>query len=168
MLEAKRRAKTYNSGDSPVVTHLTTNPPVKCLNIAEQTGCVVFTFLWSYVKDLQLVKIYIFALLLGLAWTEQAQFGQGSLVFNALWPYAKDWGAFYAHQLGVLSGLGSLHRVSCARQWMVRPTSSSDTIAHASTASLLVIAPWSYVADSASQQNYIFNCETANRKLSDH
>ena len=34
-----------------MVTHLTTNPPVKCLNIAEQTGCVVFTFLWSYVEE---------------------------------------------------------------------------------------------------------------------
>ncbi|KAF2684216.1 hypothetical protein K458DRAFT_38932 [Lentithecium fluviatile CBS 122367] len=30
---AKRNPKTYNSGDSPVVTHLTTNPPVKRLSV---------------------------------------------------------------------------------------------------------------------------------------
>ena len=30
--------KTYNSGYSLVVTHLTTNPPVRCLNRAEWTG----------------------------------------------------------------------------------------------------------------------------------
>jgi hypothetical protein len=28
-------AKTYNSGDSLVITHLTTNLPVSCLNRAE-------------------------------------------------------------------------------------------------------------------------------------
>ncbi|KAF2712494.1 hypothetical protein K504DRAFT_205613 [Pleomassaria siparia CBS 279.74] len=48
---AKKNAKTYNSRDSPMVTHLTTNPPVQCLNIAEQTGCVSFIVLWSYVKE---------------------------------------------------------------------------------------------------------------------
>jgi hypothetical protein len=36
-------AKTYNSGDSLVVTHLTTNPPVSCLNRAERTGSLAFT-----------------------------------------------------------------------------------------------------------------------------
>jgi hypothetical protein len=34
----KKNQKTYNSGDSPVVTHLTTNPPVSCLSTAERTG----------------------------------------------------------------------------------------------------------------------------------
>ncbi|KAF2710392.1 hypothetical protein K504DRAFT_260628 [Pleomassaria siparia CBS 279.74] len=34
-----------------MVTHLTTNPPVQCLNIAEQTGCVRFIVLWSYVEE---------------------------------------------------------------------------------------------------------------------
>ena len=33
--------KTYNSGYSLVVTHLTTNPPVRCLNRAERTGSLV-------------------------------------------------------------------------------------------------------------------------------
>jgi hypothetical protein len=44
------QAKTYNSGDSLVVTHLTTNPPVSCLTRAERTGSRVFKILWSYVK----------------------------------------------------------------------------------------------------------------------
>ncbi|KAF2022539.1 hypothetical protein EK21DRAFT_83148 [Setomelanomma holmii] len=41
--------KTYNSGDSPVVTHLTTSLPVHCLSKAERTGSPVFNVLWSYV-----------------------------------------------------------------------------------------------------------------------
>jgi hypothetical protein len=47
-----KMAKTYNSGYSLVVTHLTTNPPVRCLNRAERTGSLVFNVLWSYVKAL--------------------------------------------------------------------------------------------------------------------
>jgi hypothetical protein len=47
----QKMAKTYNSGYSPVVTHLTTNPPVSCLNIAERTGSIVFKILWSYVEE---------------------------------------------------------------------------------------------------------------------
>jgi hypothetical protein len=45
-------AKTYNSGYSLVVTHLTTNPPVRCLNRAERTGSLVFNVLWSYVETI--------------------------------------------------------------------------------------------------------------------
>jgi hypothetical protein len=52
-------AKTYNSGYSLVVTHLTTNPPVRCLNRAERTGSLVFNVLWSYVEDLKDHKLYI-------------------------------------------------------------------------------------------------------------
>jgi hypothetical protein len=51
-----KKTKTYNSGYSPVVTHLTTNPPVHCLSTAERTGSSIFSVLWSYVKDLTLVK----------------------------------------------------------------------------------------------------------------
>jgi hypothetical protein len=43
---------TYNRGDSLMVTHLTTNPPVRCLNRAERTGSLVFNVLWSYVEDM--------------------------------------------------------------------------------------------------------------------
>jgi hypothetical protein len=44
------KTKTYNSGYSPVVTHLTTNPPVDCLSTAERTGSSVLSLLWSYVE----------------------------------------------------------------------------------------------------------------------
>ena len=44
-------AKTYNSGDSLVVTHLTTNPPVSCLYMAERTGSLILMILWSYVEE---------------------------------------------------------------------------------------------------------------------
>jgi hypothetical protein len=45
-----KKEKTYNSGYSPVVTHLTTNPPVDCLSTAERTGSSVLSLLWSYVE----------------------------------------------------------------------------------------------------------------------
>jgi hypothetical protein len=45
----QKMSKTYNSGYSPVVTHLTTNPPVHCLSTAERTGSSIFSVLWSYV-----------------------------------------------------------------------------------------------------------------------
>jgi hypothetical protein len=35
-------AKTHNSGYSLVATHLTTNPPVRCLDRAERTGSFVY------------------------------------------------------------------------------------------------------------------------------
>jgi hypothetical protein len=50
-------SKTYNSGDSLVVTHLTTNPPVHCLYMAERTGSLIFSVLWSYVKEIVVLKV---------------------------------------------------------------------------------------------------------------
>ena len=41
--------KTYNSWDSLVVTHPTTNQPACGLSTAERTGSPVFHTLWSYV-----------------------------------------------------------------------------------------------------------------------
>jgi hypothetical protein len=55
----KNKVKTYNSGDSLVVTHLTTNPPVSCLSTAERTGSAEFRILWSYVKDEIEIKKYV-------------------------------------------------------------------------------------------------------------
>jgi hypothetical protein len=55
----QKDTKTYNSGYSLVVTHLTTNPPVRCLNRAERTGSLVFNVLWSYVPDWLLPMCYI-------------------------------------------------------------------------------------------------------------
>jgi hypothetical protein len=54
-----KMAKTYNSGDSLVVTHLTTNPPVRCLSKAERTGSPVFNVLWSYVERIDIGGFYI-------------------------------------------------------------------------------------------------------------
>jgi hypothetical protein len=54
-----KNTKTYNSGYSPVVTHLTTNPPVHCLSTAERTGSSIFSVLWSYVEDSNAVHHYI-------------------------------------------------------------------------------------------------------------
>ncbi|KAJ5961119.1 uncharacterized protein N7479_008269 [Penicillium vulpinum] len=47
--EKKNRQKTYNSEDSLVVTHPTTNSPACGLSTAERTGSPVFHTLWSYV-----------------------------------------------------------------------------------------------------------------------
>jgi hypothetical protein len=55
----KTMPKTYNSGYSLVVTHLTTNPPVRCLNRAERTGSLVFNVLWSYVECSFVCTIHI-------------------------------------------------------------------------------------------------------------
>ncbi|OAG05976.1 uncharacterized protein CC84DRAFT_742089 [Paraphaeosphaeria sporulosa] len=43
------QTKTYNSGDSRALTDRNTNPPVHCLYMAERTGSLVFSVLWSYV-----------------------------------------------------------------------------------------------------------------------
>ena len=41
--------KTYNTRDSPVVTHLSTSLAISSLSRAERTGCRVLYCLWSYV-----------------------------------------------------------------------------------------------------------------------
>ena len=48
----KTKIKTYNSRDSLVVTHPTTNRPACGLSTAERTGSPVLHTLWSYVLDL--------------------------------------------------------------------------------------------------------------------
>ena len=57
--KSTKKSKTYNSGYSLVVTHLTTNPPVRCLNRAERTGSLVFNVLWSYVNVIPDTTSYI-------------------------------------------------------------------------------------------------------------
>jgi hypothetical protein len=51
------KTKTYNSKDSLVVTHLTTNLPACGLSTAERTGSPVLHTLWSYVLGLALKGI---------------------------------------------------------------------------------------------------------------
>ena len=50
-IKIKKERKTYNSWDSHVVTHHTTNQPACGLSTAERTGSPVFHTLWSYVLD---------------------------------------------------------------------------------------------------------------------
>ena len=53
----KKKRKTYNSEDSLVVTHPTTNSPACGLSTAERTGSPIFHTLWSYVVDINLEGI---------------------------------------------------------------------------------------------------------------
>ncbi|ETS01424.1 hypothetical protein M419DRAFT_80646, partial [Trichoderma reesei RUT C-30] len=46
-----KKAKTYNSRCSLVVTHPTTNLPVSGLSMGEQTRPRIFHYLWSYVLE---------------------------------------------------------------------------------------------------------------------
>ena len=50
---------TYNSRDSLVVTHPTTNLPIWGLCMAERTGCPILLNLWSYVKLLESIQQHI-------------------------------------------------------------------------------------------------------------
>ena len=53
----KKKQNTYNSRDSLVVTHPTTDLPIWCLSMAERTGCPVLISLWSYVEVLPLAAL---------------------------------------------------------------------------------------------------------------
>ena len=41
--------KTYNTGDSPVVTDLSTDPALTSLSRGERTGSRVLLWIWPYV-----------------------------------------------------------------------------------------------------------------------
>ncbi|ENI01519.1 hypothetical protein COCC4DRAFT_147898, partial [Bipolaris maydis ATCC 48331] len=49
--DQKQSTKTYNSGDSPVVTRLTTSPPVEDLTCGERTRASAEFRRWSYVTE---------------------------------------------------------------------------------------------------------------------
>jgi hypothetical protein len=49
--QQKAMTKTYNSRDSLLVTHATTSPPIRSLDMTEQTGSLVFCDLWLYVEE---------------------------------------------------------------------------------------------------------------------
>jgi hypothetical protein len=76
-IQETKMAKTYNSGYSPVVTHLTTNPPVSCLNIAERTGSIVFKILWSYVPG---VVYFVFINMIASAASLESVTAEGIIV----------------------------------------------------------------------------------------
>ena len=54
---SRAKSKTNNTGDSHVVTHRSTNPAITCLYMAERTGCLAFTYLWSFVLDLHVSRL---------------------------------------------------------------------------------------------------------------
>ena len=54
-----KQCKTYSRRDSHVVTHRSTNRPVRCLSSGERTGSSVFTDLWPYVLVLVLNNVNI-------------------------------------------------------------------------------------------------------------
>ena len=51
--------KTYNTGDSLVVTDPTTNPALSGLTRGERTGSRAFQMVWSYVRGLGPIIVYI-------------------------------------------------------------------------------------------------------------
>jgi hypothetical protein len=56
-MQLKTITKTYNSGDSLVVTHLTTNPLVYCLYMAERTGSLAV----SHTMDSKVVNFSVYS-----------------------------------------------------------------------------------------------------------
>ena len=52
----QKQSKTYDSGNSPVVTHLTTDPPVKDLTYGDPTRASAALCRWSYVKEIARLK----------------------------------------------------------------------------------------------------------------
>ena len=51
--------RTYNTGDSLVVTDPTTSPAISGLSTRERTGSSVFHYLWSYVEGYAVDWIYM-------------------------------------------------------------------------------------------------------------
>ena len=57
--KAMQKDKTYNRRYSHVVTHRSTNRPLRSLSSGERTGSSIFCELWSYVMGMD-VNYYIF------------------------------------------------------------------------------------------------------------
>ena len=55
----KKGQKTYNTGDSLVVTDPTTNPALSGLTRGERTGSRAFQMVWSYVVEDASIASYI-------------------------------------------------------------------------------------------------------------
>ena len=54
----KKEKKTYSRGYSLVVTDPTTNPPITGLTRGERTGSRAFQYLWPYVKECAIRRVY--------------------------------------------------------------------------------------------------------------
>jgi hypothetical protein len=57
----KEQNKTYNTRDSPVVTHPSTNLAITGLSMGERTGSRVLQCLWSYVTGLAIELTIVYA-----------------------------------------------------------------------------------------------------------
>ncbi|KAJ5794600.1 hypothetical protein N7457_001199 [Penicillium paradoxum] len=85
MRQKFRKKKTYNSEDSLVVTHPTTNSPACGLSTAERTGSPIFHTLWSE-DSLVVTHPTTNSPACGLSTAERT----GSPVFHTLWSYVLD------------------------------------------------------------------------------
>jgi hypothetical protein len=75
-------AKTYNRGDSRALTDRNTNLPVHCLYMAERTGSLVLSVLWSYVNEDFNTIVYIRERLLPHTYISISSFSQSWLCYG--------------------------------------------------------------------------------------
>ena len=61
LTKKKEKQKTYNTGDSLVVTDPITDPALTGLSMGERTGSRVLQWVWSYVMGSQSTAAYIVA-----------------------------------------------------------------------------------------------------------
>jgi hypothetical protein len=74
-----------------VVTHLTTNPPVRCLNRAERTGSLVFNVLWSYVEEQLVLHLHIATIFSG----RRVNSVEAILFFHMIYCFAQCFDVLY-------------------------------------------------------------------------
>jgi hypothetical protein len=102
--EQKEMAKTYNSGYSLVVTHLTTNTPVRCLNRARRTGSLVV----SCPIVINALKSSVYGSCIAIDCTWKQYLGKGGL--------------YYVTRLGYLASTAGALIVGTIRHWTAFPT----------------------------------------------
>ncbi|KAK7926539.1 hypothetical protein PG985_003537 [Apiospora marii] len=54
-----KKSRTYNTEDSQVVTDPSTDSALCCLYMGERTGSLVFSRMWSYVKEDTVLTAYV-------------------------------------------------------------------------------------------------------------
>ena len=89
----KEEQKTYNSGDSLVVTDPTTNQPLTGLSMGERTGSRVFQWVWSYVPVSRIDGIIKSSV---VVWSSYCRCGcQSFSIFHTLFSGFKSFKATY-------------------------------------------------------------------------
>ena len=117
--QAKIPKKTYNSRDSLVVTHPTTNLPISSLCMAERTGCPVFLSLWSYVTANIITNVCIgeqekqhitnASMKLCLRMDSLTEYRTMNLILTKVWNWSLD---AYSQHVETTSATMSLHQGS--------------------------------------------------------